>query len=81
MNVVQLAGMLPRDPLFRAWLCDIGSVDDVTAETAAEWIRVVCGVSSRRELATDPEAAYLFEIHVRRPFVKWRADHLMAAEH
>lgn len=72
MNLVQLAGMLPRDATFRAFLCDLASVDDVTTETAEIWVRTICEVESRRELATDPEAAHRFETLVRRPFVAWR---------
>ncbi|MBW5285958.1 hypothetical protein [Burkholderia gladioli] len=72
MNLVQLAGMLPRDATFRAYLCDLASVDDVTTETAEIWVRTICEVESRRELATDLEAAHRFETLVRRPFVAWR---------
>ncbi len=72
MNLVQLAGMLPRDATFRAYLCDLASVEDVTPDNAAEYVRVICEVGSRRELATDPEAANRFETLVRRPFVAWR---------
>ena len=71
-TIVQLAGMLPRDPQFREWLCDLGSVDDVTPDTAAEFVRVICGVDSRRQLALDAGAAHRFETLVRRPFVAWR---------
>ncbi|MBA1364058.1 hypothetical protein [Burkholderia gladioli] len=74
MNLVQLAGMLPRDATFRAYLCDLASVDDVTTETAEIWVRTICEVESRRELATDPEAAHRFETLVRRPFVAWRRN-------
>ncbi|WP_070106304.1 hypothetical protein [Burkholderia plantarii] len=74
MNLVQLAGMLPRDATFRAYLCDLASVDDVTPDNAAEYVRVICDVESRRELATDTAAAHRFETLVRRPFVAWRAN-------
>ncbi|MGG2046757.1 hypothetical protein [Burkholderia gladioli] len=77
MNLVQLAGMLPRDATFRAYLCDLASVDDVTTETAEIWVRTICEVESRRELATDPEAAHRFETLVRRPFVAWRRQQEM----
>ncbi|POS10213.1 hypothetical protein C3Y08_01840 [Burkholderia gladioli] len=74
MNLVQLAGMLPRDATFRAYLCDLASVDDVTTETAEIWVRTICEVESRRELATDAAAAHRFETLVRRPFVAWRRN-------
>ncbi|WP_244110758.1 hypothetical protein [Burkholderia gladioli] len=77
MNLVQLAGMLPRDATFRAYLCDLASVEDVTPDNAAEYVRTICEVESRRELATDPEAAQRFETLVRRPFVAWRRQQEM----
>lgn len=72
MNLVQLSGVLPRDPQFREWLCDLASVDSVDVDQAAEFIRVICEVDSRRELARDASAAHRFENLVRRPFVAWR---------
>ncbi|WP_186260029.1 hypothetical protein [Burkholderia gladioli] len=77
MNLVQLAGMLPRDATFRAYLCDLAGVDDVTPDNAAEYVRTICEVESRRELATDPDAARRFETLVRRPFVAWRRQQEM----
>lgn len=77
MNLVQLAGMLPRDATFRAYLCDLASVDDVSPDNAAEYVRTICEVESCRELATDPDAAHRFETLVRRPFVVWRRQQEM----
>jgi hypothetical protein len=35
-------------------------------------VREACGVTSRRELETNPEAAQAFNLKVRRPFLAWR---------
>lgn len=70
MNLVQLSGVLPRNPEFREWLSASGAVYDETM--AAEFIRIVCEIESRRELATDTAAQARFHQHVRLPFMAWR---------
>ncbi|SAK62538.1 hypothetical protein AWB76_03264 [Caballeronia temeraria] len=71
MNVTQLAGSLPRDPRFREWMSDCcGQTLDESG--CAQMIREFCGVTSRREIATDAQATAAFEQYVRRPFVRWR---------
>jgi hypothetical protein len=72
MNLVQLAGMLPRDAQFRIWVGGFVNGDPVTADEAAQFIRAVCKVESRRELATDMHAADRFNHFLRRPFLDWR---------
>ncbi|SMG01058.1 hypothetical protein [Burkholderia singularis] len=74
MNLVQLAGALPRDPLFREWVGGFINVDPVTVEQAAQFIRAVCKVESRRELATDQHAIDRFHHFLRRPFCEWRGS-------
>lgn len=75
MNLVQLAGMLPRDPQFREWVSRYTVPPRaVTVDQAAEFIRTVCEVESRRELAADAEAQQRFHQFLRRPFVAWRAQ-------
>ncbi|KVP59328.1 hypothetical protein WJ91_12700 [Burkholderia ubonensis] len=72
MNLVQLAGMLPRDPLFREWVGGFVNGDPVTDDEAAHFVRAVCKVESRRELATNRHAADRFHHFLRRPFLDWR---------
>jgi len=72
-SVSQLAGMLPRDPKFREWLSSATQVEQLTADEAAEVIRTVCQIDSRRDLATDRAAAERFHNLLRRPFAEWRA--------
>lgn len=72
MNIVALSGILPRDPLFRAWAASHAEVEPLTVDQAAEFIRVVCEVSSRRQLDQDADAAERFHQYLRRPFAAWR---------
>lgn len=73
LTPVQLAGMLPKDEQFRAfvtqWMVPPQPVD---VDKAAEFIRTVCEIESRRELATDTEAQQRFHKFLRRPFLAWR---------
>lgn len=78
-TIVQLAGMLPRDPQFREWVGGFVNGDPVTVDEAETFIRTVCKVESRRELATDQHAIDRFHHFLRRPFVDWRDEqHRMA---
>lgn len=80
MNLVQLAGVLPRDPMFREWVgyfCEVPTACPVSEDIAAEFIRRECGVTSRRELATDTEAQQRFHKFLRKPFVAWKEQQEM----
>lgn len=72
-SILQLAGMLPRDPQFREW-CELFIPGDstVSPDEAAEFIRVVCGVDSRRQLANNPDSEQRFHNLLRKPFVEWK---------
>jgi hypothetical protein len=74
VNIVALAGSLPRDPQFRAWAASFIPGGDVTTDDAAEFIRVVCQVDSRRQLAEDREAEARFHTLLRKPFVEWKSE-------
>lgn len=65
-TLAQVAGTLCSNPAFQAWC---GARD---ADEAAAWMRTICGVTSRRELDTNPTAACLFHDRVRRPFAASR---------
>lgn len=72
-SVLQLAGMLPRDPQFREWVSQYTVPPRVVSlDEAAEFIRTVCEIDSRRELATDTAAQQRFHQFLRRPFCAWR---------
>jgi hypothetical protein len=72
MNVLQLAGSLPRDPQFREWVGSHAELADLTIDEAAEFIRVACGIESRRELAENAGAAEAFHQFIRKPYLAWR---------
>ena len=83
MNILQLAGSLPRDPQFREFVgeslaalvrdanLDI-EVGEVTVDEAAEFIRIKCEIKSRKELLQRRRAVERFHSFIRRPFLAWR---------
>lgn len=79
-TVLQLAGMLPRDADFRAF---VGSFmvppRAVSVDEAAEFIRVACGIDSRRELAEHAGAAERFHTIIRKPFLAWKEHNIETA--
>lgn len=73
MNILQLAGMLPRDPQFRAFVAQyLVPPREPTVDEAAAFIRHACEIESRRQLAEDREAERRFHRFIRQQFVKWR---------
>lgn len=72
-SILQLAGMLPRDPQFRAFISQwMVPVHEPTVDEAAQFIRAACDITSRRQLVTDREAEQRFHQFIRRPFTAWR---------
>jgi hypothetical protein len=71
-SIVQLSAMLPKDAQFRTWLSTVSEVDELTADEAAEIVRIVCQIDSRRQLAQDREAEARFHALLRKPFCAWR---------
>jgi hypothetical protein len=77
LTPIQLAGALPRDPQFRAFVARfMVPPREVDVDTAAAFIRTVCEIESRRELATDAEAQERFHRCLRKPFVRWCSGEL-----
>lgn len=73
LTIMQMAGSLPRDPEFREWVASQDKGYHAPDEHfAAEYIRERCGITSRRELATNPEAAQRFHNLIRKPYTVWR---------
>lgn len=56
----QIAGALCNNPVFRAWAADAYGDPVPDADAAAQLVRDICGIESRRELDTNEEAAKLF---------------------
>lgn len=71
-NIVKVAGALPRDPLFREWVAIASGQEGVREEHAADWIRFICEIDSRRELAHNAAAVDRFHDLIRKPFVAWK---------
>ena len=75
MNILQLAGMLPRDPQFREWVSQyMVPPREPTVDEAAAFIRTACEIESRRQLDLDAGAADRFHNFIRKPFVQWRSQ-------
>lgn len=70
-GLTRLSAMWCRDALFLAWLSEIAG-QPISSDDAACAVREACGVTSRRELETNPDAARAFNHKVRRPFLAWR---------
>lgn len=72
-SILQLAGMLPRDPQFRAFVSQyMVPPREPTVDEAAAFIRTACEIESRRDLLTNPVAVDRLHRFIRRPFVAWR---------
>ncbi|MDD9738463.1 hypothetical protein PVW47_01575 [Marinovum sp. SP66] len=57
----QIAGILCNDPAFRAFVDTQTGAPCPDADAAATFLRRQCGVTSRRQLDTDPEARDRFD--------------------
>lgn len=71
----QLAGMLPSDPDFRAYVAHCMGVESASKQDAEKFIRQKCGVQSRKYLTNDHGAAVLFH-GMRRQFLAWKEKSL-----
>ena len=73
IDALELAVMLPRNPVFREWVTTFtDDTETVSEDQAVRFVRIVCEIESRAELATNPEAARRFHELLRRNFVAWR---------
>ena len=61
-RLVAMAGSLARDPVFQEWVHSFQLNDELPVDetTAADFIRITCGVQSRSELASSPDAQQEF---------------------
>lgn len=68
------AAMMCNGAKFQRWVVSrIGAASDgVSAQQqAAQYVRYVCGITSRAELDHNVRAAALFHEAIRKPFVQW----------
>ncbi len=71
-DIVRLAGVLCRDPLFHAFLVETGQVFDEDEESATSWLRMELNIQSRAELKTNQTAATQFR-YIHQEFQAWKA--------
>lgn len=70
----RVAAMMCQNAKFQRWVASrIGAAPQGVAPSqhAAQFVRDVCGISSRAELDHNARAAGLFHEAVRKPFVAW----------
>lgn len=61
-----------RDPRFQQWAGDkIGDDYQLSEDDAKAFVLRVCGVASRKDIDTDPEAAARFHDIIRAPFAQY----------
>lgn len=74
--LARLAAMWCQEEAFWDFLLESDLTGDRTvtrAETAAEWVRLICGIESRADLDNVPAAKAIFDEHIRGPYAKYRA--------
>lgn len=71
-DLVRLAGVLCRDPLFHAFLVETGQTFEETENTATEWLRMELNIHTRAELKTNQAAATQFRF-IHQEFQAWKA--------
>ena len=67
-----IACIFCRDSQFHQWLAETAGLTKPRDGQAKAFILRVCSISSRNELDTNPDAAYLFHELVRKPFLAWK---------
>lgn len=71
-DIVRLAGVLCRDPLFHAFLVETGQVFEENEEAATAWLRMDLNIHTRAELKTNQTAASQFR-YIHQEFQAWKA--------
>lgn len=67
-----MACVFCRDPLFHQW-ANGWAEEAIESEGGAKaFILDVCGIDSRNDLDTNPDAAQRFHDLVRKPFLAWK---------
>lgn len=74
-ELARLAGMWNNDTRFWSWVNEHFDKRDNTAicseSHAAKWTREFCGIGTRADLDHIKEAAAIFHIHIRGPFMAY----------
>lgn len=68
------AGIWCQDREFHHWMESLLSCQEgeITEEDAIQWVRLQCGIQSRRELDDDAEAQQRWLRQIAGPYRKWR---------
>ena len=71
----KLAARWCQDSEFQSWAMQMGAETwetkaDEPEDRVKEWLRALCGVSSRRELDHDNGAAHKFDAYIRKPYME-----------
>lgn len=72
-DLVRLAGVLCRDPLFHNFLMDTGQTFEKTEAAAKDWLRHELNIDTRAELKTNQSAATQFRF-IHQEFQAWKAQ-------
>ena len=70
-DLVRLAGVLCRDPLFHDFLVETGQSFEKSEAAAIDWLRHELNITSRAELKTNQAAATQFRF-VHQEFQAWK---------
>lgn len=65
--------MMCKEPSFWDWVSIYSQGREAGEIESAEYVRKVCGVSSRSEIRTGTEAAKIFHEKIRRPYNAWNS--------
>ena len=71
-DLVRLAGVLCRDPLFHAFLVETGQTFEENEAAATDWLRNELNIHTRAELKTNQSAATQFRF-IHQEFQAWKA--------
>ena len=71
-DLVRLAGVLCRDPLFHAFLVETGQAFEESEAHATDWLRNELNIHTRAELKTNQSAATQFRF-IHQEFQAWKA--------
>jgi hypothetical protein len=71
--LVSLAGMLCRNTQFGEFLIDTGNIFDNSEESITKWMKDELQIQSRKELATNKEAALCLK-QINEEFQKWKQN-------
>ena len=72
-DVVQLAGILCRDPDFQKFLVETGNAIEASETETIDWMKSEFGIASRAELRNNPEAAKHL-LTINEEFKSWKRN-------